>query len=301
MPAPYVGRFAPSPSGPLHAGSLVAALGSWLDARCAGGRWLLRIEDVDSRRCSPQAARRILQQLAECGLHADGAVIWQSRRTAAYAQALQRLRQQRLAYACSCSRADLLRAGACRSPSGELLYPGSCRNGPCRAGGAPLAWRLRLPPAPQCQVRWHCARLGEQFDGVERQVGDFVLRRADGDWAYQLAVVVDDAAQGVTEVVRGEDLAASTARQLLLQRALELPTPGYLHLPLLRDAAGRKLSKSRGDAPFVPGAQALRDAALVLGLHLDPGDVQQVLAQALQQWPRLRADWARRAASRTAG
>ncbi|MDE2121061.1 MAG: tRNA glutamyl-Q(34) synthetase GluQRS [Betaproteobacteria bacterium] len=284
----YVGRFAPSPSGGLHAGSLVAALGSWLDARAQQGVWLVRIEDVDTRRSVPGADALILRQLAECGLHPDAPVWWQSSRSAAYEQALSRLLAQSDAYPCSCSRRDLELAGAVLGPGGERVYPGTCRDAP---RGKPRAWRLRLPPGRGACVSWQCARLGTQVEQVDRTVGDFVLKRADGDWAYQLAVVVDDAAQGVTDVVRGEDLASSTARQILLQRALGLATPRYLHLPLLRDAQGRKLSKSDGDAPLRPGAQALRDAARVLGLEVGGDTVDQVLRQALAQWPERRRQW----------
>ncbi len=293
----YVGRFAPSPSGPLHAGSLVAALGSWLDARAHGGRWLVRIEDVDTRRCVAGADLRILQQLEACGLRADAPPCWQSRRGAAYAQALERLLGSGAAFACSCSRRDLERSGAPLGPGGERVYPGTCRAGP---RGAPRAWRLRLPPGDAACVRWHCDRLGDQRECVDRTVGDFVLRRADGDWAYQLAVVVDDAAQQVSDVVRGEDLAGSTARQILLQRALGLPTPRYLHLPLLLDAQGRKLSKSEHAAGLVPGVQALRDAAAVLGLQPAGATVGEVLASALSQWQGLRGRWKRHSLERPA-
>ena len=283
----YVGRFAPSPSGPLHAGSLVAALGSWLDARCAGGTWLVRIEDVDTRRCVAGADRVILRQLAACGLRPDGVVLHQAARGAVYEQALQRLLERRDAYPCSCSRRDIEAAAAVPGSAGLRVYPGTCRDG---ARGAPRAWRMRLPQGEAARVRWHCARLGPQVQRVDREVGDFVLKRADGDWAYQLAVVVDDSAQGVSDVVRGEDLADSTARQILLQRALGLPTPRYLHLPLLRDATGRKVSKSEGAAALRPGVQALRDAAAILGLRVDAATPQRLLLQALHQWPgRLRA------------
>ena len=283
-----VGRFAPSPSGPLHAGSLVAALGSWLDARAAGGRWLVRIEDVDTQRREPGADRRILQQLEACGLLSDEPVWWQSQRGEAYAQALDKLLRAGTAYPCSCSRRELERSGAPLGPGGERIYPGTCRAGPL---GAARAWRLRLPAGDAACVRWHCARLGGQYECVDRTVGDFVLRRADGDWAYQLAVIVDDAAQQVSDVVRGEDLAGSTARQILLQRALGLPTPRYLHLPLLRDAQGRKLSKSEHAEGLVPGAAALRDAAAALGLQVHGETVGEVLESALRAWPELRARW----------
>ncbi len=224
----YVGRFAPSPTGPLHAGSLVAALASWLDARAHGGRWLVRIEDVDTPRCVPGADRLILQQLTACGLLADEAPRWQSQRTASYQAALDRLVAAGLVYPCGCSRKDIEQAqatrGIARQRGAELPYPGSCR--PERGGlqgKAPRAWRLhtgscvsRWPlvqtdPAQAAidfevcgtPLTWQDRRLGPQRQDVEREVGDFVLRRADGLWAYQLAVVVDDAAQGIIDVVRG--------------------------------------------------------------------------------------------------
>lgn len=284
----YVGRFAPSPSGPLHAGSLVAALGSWLDARSQQGRWLVRIEDVDSGRRVPGADVRILQQLEDCGLRADAPAWRQSQRGPAYAEALERLLREGGAYPCSCSRRELEQTGAPLGPGGERIYPGTCRAG---ARGPVRAWRLRLPAGEAACVRWHCQRLGAQLEQVDRTVGDFVLRRADGDWAYQLAVVIDDAAQQVSDVVRGEDLAGSTARQILLQRALGLPTPRYLHLPLLRDARGRKLSKSDADVPLRGGVQALRGAATELGLHPVGATVAQVLESALREWPALRERW----------
>jgi len=297
----YVGRFAPSPTGPLHAGSLLAALGSWLDARAHGGRWLLRIEDVDTPRCIAGADGEILRQLAALGLIPDAPPVWQSARTSAYAAALQRLAEAGLAYPCACSRRaidDALAAAGHRPlRHGERVYPGTCR--PERgglAGRAPRAWRLHLgrcTPAGAALVDWHDRRLGAQRQDVAQEVGDFVLRRADGLWAYQLAVVVDDAGQGVSDVVRGEDLADNTPRQILLQRALGLPTPRYLHLPLLRDARGDKLGKQTG-APAVavdtPAAAlaALRAAAAALGLA-DPAPgataVADWLGAAVALWP----------------
>lgn len=268
----YVGRFAPSPTGPLHAGSLVAALASWLDARAHGGTWLVRIEDTDTPRCVPGAAEHILAQLAAAGLVPDGAVWWQSARGEAYAQALQQLTQAQLAYPCACSRSDieraLLAAGTPHTPGTEAVYPGTCRAG--LQGREGRATRLRAHELVQAQgpVHWSDRRLGDQAQDVAQAAGDVVLKRADGLWAYQLAVVVDDAAQGVTDVVRGEDLADQTPRQILLQQALGLPRPRYLHTPLVRDASGQKLSKQNG-APGVPlhgMAQALHDAAEVLGL-----------------------------------
>ena len=281
----YVGRFAPSPTGALHAGSLVAALASWLDARAAAGRWLLRIEDVDAPRCVAGADALIVRQLAECGLHADAPPLWQSTRAAAYAQALESLVAAGRVYACGCSRSDVaraLRAQGREARTGvELPYPGTCR-GACSRAEGPRAYRLRLPD--DARVRWVDRRLGERDEDVAASVGDFVLRRADGLWAYQLAVVVDDAAQGVTDVVRGEDLAASTARQQLLQRALGLPVPRYLHVALVHDARGRKLSKSEAAAPLVPGAAALRAACAHLGLTAQGASGAEVLASAVAQW-----------------
>lgn len=287
----YVGRFAPSPTGPLHAGSLVAALASWLDARARGGQWLVRIEDVDTPRCVPGADQLILRQLAECGLHSDAPVEWQSQRDALYQQALARLTEAREAYPCVCSRKDieatLAAQGQARPRNAELVYPGTCRgglHGP-RHSQAP-AWRLRLPD--DACVHWMDRRLGAQQQDVAAQVGDFVLKRADGLFAYQLAVVVDDAAQGVTDVVRGEDLADNTARQILLQRALGLATPRYLHLPLVLGANGEKLSKQNG-AQALDTAQplaALRQAGAVLDLppHAAATTPAAWLALAVHDW-----------------
>jgi glutamyl-Q tRNA(Asp) synthetase len=295
--ASYRGRFAPSPTGPLHAGSLVAALASWLDARAHGGKWLVRIEDVDTPRCVPGADQTILQQLAACGLHPDEPPAWQSQRTALYQQALDTLLAKQLAYPCGCSRKDiekaLQRSGLEKPRHGELVYPGTCRNG--LQGKEGRSWRLRtdisVPNSPVAPVEyaqaatetiansspivhWTDGRLGPQQQNVARAVGDFVLKRADGLFAYQLAVVVDDAAQGITHVVRGEDLTDNTARQILLQRALGLPTPEYLHTPLVLDAMGEKLSKQNGAQPVdtsTPQAarNALVCAARVLGLEWD--------------------------------
>ncbi|WP_295636932.1 tRNA glutamyl-Q(34) synthetase GluQRS [uncultured Methylibium sp.] len=270
----YVGRFAPSPTGPLHAGSLVAALGSWLDARAHGGRWLLRIEDVDTPRCVPGADMEILRQLDALGLRADEPPQWQSRREAPYAAALDRLIAAGRVYPCACTRQDIVLAlaaqGRTRERHAELTYPGTCRpeHGGLR-GRAARTWRLRVDDG--AMLRWTDRRLGAQVQDVAAEVGDFVLRRADGLWAYQLAVVVDDAEQAVTDIVRGEDLADNTPRQILLQRALDLPTPRYLHLPLVRAADGEKLSKQHGAPPLDTDDPqgVLAAAASVLGLVLD--------------------------------
>ena len=263
----YRGRFAPSPTGPLHAGSLVAALASFLDARAHGGAWLVRIEDIDTPRCVAGADALILQQLAACGLVSDEAPLRQSTRGAAYAAALRRLVDRGRAYPCACTRKDIDTAlaarGAVHERDAERVYPGTCRAG--LRGRAPRAWRFAVAAGV---VHWSDRRLGAQQQAVARDVGDFVLKRADGLWAYQLAVVVDDAAQGITDVVRGADLADNTARQVLLQRALELPTPRHLHTPLVLAADGRKLSKQNGAQPLDPSDPlgALRAAGAALGL-----------------------------------
>ncbi len=282
----YVGRFAPSPTGPLHAGSVVAALGSWLDARAHGGRWLLRIEDVDTPRCPPGTDRFILQQLDALGLRPDAAPTWQSQRGAAYQAALDTLVARAQAFPCACTRKQLQEAQGPRERHGELVYPGTCRpeNGGLR-GQAARAWRLRVPEGV---VHWHDRALGAQQQDVAAEVGDFVLRRADGLWAYQLAVVVDDGEQGITHVVRGADLTDNTPRQILLQQALGLPTPAYLHLPLVLAADGQKLSKQTGaDAVDLSDPlAALQAAADVLGLpRLSATPHSAWLSEAVNAWP----------------
>jgi glutamyl-Q tRNA(Asp) synthetase len=234
----YRGRFAPSPTGELHFGSLVAALASWLRARRQGGTWLVRVEDIDPPREVPGSARSILAALEQLDLVADAPPLYQSRRGDAHAAALARLRDAGHAFACWCSRAELEAAGT-------VHRDGRCI-APARDDRAP-AWRLRVP---DLDIAFEDALQGPQRENVRGAVGDFVLKRADGLWSYQLACVVDDAFQGITEVVRGADLLDSTPRQILLQRLLGLPTPAYLHLPLAVDDAGRKLSKST-DAPPV--------------------------------------------------
>lgn len=285
MGATYIGRFAPSPTGPLHAGSLVAALASWLDARAHGGRWLVRIEDVDTRRCVPGAAETILEQLAACGLVPDEKPVWQSRRGDLYQAALDQLIGKGLAYPCACSRKDIEQAlaaqGHPRERHAELVYPGTCRAG--LGGRAARAWRVKTPPGT---VHWHDRRLGPQQQDLATEVGDFILKRADGPWAYQLAVVVDDEQQGVTQVVRGEDLADNTARQTLLQQALGLATPGYLHAPLVLGLNGEKLSKQNGAQPLDASEplRALNAAARVLRLPEQPGPAAQALASWQACW-----------------
>jgi glutamyl-Q tRNA(Asp) synthetase len=275
----------------MHAGSLVAALASWLDARAHHGAWLVRMEDVDTPRCVPGADRQILEQLAACGLVSDEPVVWQSERDARYRAALERLSASGQAYPCACSRKDIeaaLRAqGLARERHQAAVYPGTCRpeRGGLR-GRAPRAWRFQVPD--QAQVHWTDARLGPQTQDVATSVGDFVLKRADGLWAYQLAVVVDDGEQGITHVVRGEDLADNTARQMLLQRALDLPTPRYRHTPLVLASSGEKLSKQTGAQALdlSDPVAALNQAAGVLGLPALPGPVDAQLSR----WTRIVAD-----------
>ena len=270
-----IGRFAPSPTGALHAGSAVAALASWLDARARGGRWLVRIEDVDTPRCSTQAEAQILRQLAELQLHPDAPPVRQSDRAALYGSALQRLVTADRAYPCACTRKEiegtLHATGVLHQRHGERIYPGTCRAG--LHGRPARAWRFHTEARGLRRIEWTDRRLGPQQQDVAREVGDFVLRRADGLWAYQLAVTVDDAEQGITHVVRGEDLADNTARQILLQHALDLPTPVYLHTPLVRAADGQKLSKQNGAAALdtAQPLAALAQAARHLGLPDPPG------------------------------
>ena len=272
-PSPYRGRFAPSPTGPLHAGSLLAAFGSWLLARRAGGSWLVRVEDLDPPREVPGAAEAQLATLAAFGLHADEPVQWQSARHALYQAALDRLLAEGRAFVCHCSRADLAASG------------GIHRRCVARAQRPDPAIRLRVADASV--VAFDDGLAGRVTQDVTTEVGDFVLKRADGPWAYQLAVVVDDAAQGITDVVRGADLLDSTPRQILLQRALGLPTPRYLHLPLVRDERGEKLSKSSAALPVdaADPLPALHRAWQALGQ--DPGalrmahDVETLLEAAV--------------------
>ncbi|WP_242691110.1 tRNA glutamyl-Q(34) synthetase GluQRS [Lysobacter enzymogenes] len=256
--AAYRGRFAPSPTGDLHAGSLLAAFGSWLLARRHGGQWLVRIEDLDPPREVPGAAQRQLDALSAFGLLSDGPVVRQSQRHALYAASLQRLLDADQAFVCHCSRSDLAASGG--------VHRRCVAHGPRVDHAAPQA-AVRLRVADGATVEFDDGVLGRQRQDVAREVGDFVLRRADGHWAYQLAVVVDDADQGISDIVRGADLLDSTPRQILLQRALGLPTPAYAHLPLLLDAHGRKLSKSEAAHPLDPAdpLPALRAAWAALG------------------------------------
>jgi len=277
----YIGRFAPSPTGPLHFGSLVAAVASWLDARAAGGRWLVRIEDLDRPRCVPGAADDILRTLERLGLDWDGEVVYQSKRHSLYGVALQRF--QGRTYWCNCSRREIADSSLGLAMDGAHIYPGTCRTAALRSG---RARRIRVAT----EIRLRDRVQGEHVQDLEHDVGDFVLYRADGMYAYQLAVVVDDAAQGVTDVVRGADLLDSTPRQIYLQQLLGLPTPRYLHVPAAVNDAGEKLSKQTGAGPIAPTWASVSAALDFLG---QPG--AESLEEARRNWdPALIA--ARRAA-----
>jgi glutamyl-Q tRNA(Asp) synthetase len=254
----YLGRFAPSPTGALHFGSLVAALASWLDARAAGGRWQVRIEDLDTPRTQPGAADDILRTLVRLGLAWDGTVAYQSQRLSLYERALEKLGQY--TYWCACTRREIADSSLGLAADGAQIYPGTCRNG-IAAGKQPRALRIKASGLVTFEDRVQ----GRQQHLLERDVGDFVLHRADGQFAYQLAVVVDDAEQGVTDVVRGADLLDSTPRQIYLQRLLGYTQPRYLHIPAAVNAAGEKLSKQTGALPIRDGMDALRHALRFLG------------------------------------
>ena len=254
----YVGRFAPSPTGALHFGSLVAALGSWLDARAAGGRWLVRIEDLDAPRTQPGAADDILRTLVRVGLEWDGTVAYQSQRLPLYQRALEKLAGR--TYRCACTRREIADSSLGLAADGAQIYPGTCRNG-IAPGRQPRAVRIKASGLVSFEDRVQ----GLQQQLLEREVGDFVLQRVDGQVAYQIAVVVDDAEQGVTDVVRGADLLDSTPRQIYLQRLLGYTQPRYLHIPAAVNAAGEKLSKQTGALPIRDGMDALRHALRFLG------------------------------------
>jgi glutamyl-Q tRNA(Asp) synthetase len=266
----YIGRFAPSPSGPLHAGSLVAAVASYLDARAHQGTWLIRIEDIDEARTAPGAAQDIIATLRAFGMESDGAIVWQSQRKELYQAAFDRLDAH--AYPCGCNRREIADSRLGLAADGAALYPGVCRDGV--APGRPArSLRVRVPEPGQDLIVFTDRLNGEMRQQLAAESGDFVLRRADGYWAYQLAVVVDDALQGITDVVRGADLLDSTPRQVYLQHLLGYPTPRYLHVPVLRSAAGEKLSKTTGALSIAPGnpvaaVEALLATAHFLGLPL---------------------------------
>lgn len=317
MIRPYRGRFAPSPTGPLHQGSLISALASYLDARAHDGEWLVRIEDIDGPRTVPGIDDDILETLAAYGMHADAPPIWQHARTDAYQQAFDQLQQSGRVYPCGCTRREiadslismhsLLPADGSHPISSPpltdsphsvdsthstdspypslpthdaheghvrnttLAYPGTCRTG--LHGRAPRAWRLRVPDGDAALIAFDDRWQGRQTQDLSTEVGDFALKRADGLWAYQLAVVVDDAASGITDIVRGQDLLDSTPRQIYLQRCLGVPTPRYLHVPVLNNAVGEKLSKQNGATALPRDAAGIRGglmaAARFLGLDID--------------------------------
>ncbi len=280
----YRGRFAPTPSGPLHFGSLVAALGSYLEARTHGGEWLVRIEDLDPPRVLAGAADSILRTLEAFGFEWDGAVLYQGRRGEAYADAVQRLIRAGLVYACTCSRKQLAE-NARRGVDGPV-YPGTCRGRAIESASA--AQRLRVP---ETRIVFADALQGRIACDPARECGDFVLRRADGVYSYQLAVVVDDAEQGISHVVRGADLLTSTPRQIVVQTCLDLPTPAYLHLPLALDEHGDKLSKQTLATPIEPRAPlpALFAALEFLGVAADRsvGNRAEFWVMAREAWPKV--------------
>jgi glutamyl-Q tRNA(Asp) synthetase len=285
----YRGRFAPSPTGALHIGSLVSALASYLDAKAHGGTWIVRIEDVDGPRTVSGAAQEIRSALELFGMQPDEPPIWQSHRASAYQQAFERLQAAGFVYPCGCTRREiadsLVRA---HERHATLAYPGTCRNG--LHGRAPRAWRLRVPdgsaaPRVSFQDRWQ----GPQTQDLATEVGDFVLKRADGQWAYQLAVVVDDAQARITHVVRGADLLDSTARQIYLQRCLDVPTPSYLHVPVVVNEDGEKLSKQTGAVALdtQKPLMTLNEAAKHLGLEpISATSIDAFHSAATSQWAR---------------
>jgi glutamyl-Q tRNA(Asp) synthetase len=277
----YVGRFAPSPTGPLHFGSLVAAVASWLDARAHAGRWLVRIEDVDVTRTVPGAADQILRALEAFGLAWDGDVVWQSRRTELYEAALERLRSSSLVYRCRCSRKEI--ADSALQGIEGAIYPGTCRDA---AIGADVAAAERLRVESKA-ITFEDRVQGRITQDVARDIGDFVLKRRDALHAYQLAVVVDDAAQSITDVVRGADLLQSTPRQILLQRLLGFPTPRYLHVPVATNSHGEKLSKQTlaPEALAARAPEVLRDALGFLGQARPAGGTPaEILSAAAADW-----------------
>jgi len=284
----YRGRFAPSPTGPLHFGSLVAAAGSYLEARSQGGRWLVRIEDIDTPRVVPGSADDILRTLEQLGMHWDESVMVQSARGDAYRQALERLRADGVLYPCACTRREV--ADSALHGAEGFVYPGTCRNG-LPAGRAPRALRVITEDAP---VSFEDAIQGAMTQNPQRDIGDFVVWRADGLYAYQLAVVVDDAEQGITDVVRGADLLYSTPRQIVLQRLLGLPLPRYAHLPVAVNEHGEKLSKQTlaraidSQQPVREVIRALRFLGQTVTEELTDAEPQELWRWAIAHWDRSR-------------
>lgn len=277
--SPVIGRFAPSPTGPLHFGSLVAAVGSYCLARRAGGQWRVRIEDLDAPRVVPGAADDILRTLEGLGLTWDGTVVWQSQRGAAYEAALARLREEGRLFPCACSRKEILASAPHAGEEGPI-YPGTCRDG-LPPGRSARAWRLRVPDET---LAFTDGISGPIRQNLASEVGDFVLKRADGLYAYQLAVVVDDGDAGVTQVVRGADLLGSTPRQIYLQRCLGLSSPAYFHLPLVLGEDGAKLSKRHGGEGFFATPATTLAAALAFLGHPPPSALRGEAAAALLAW-----------------
>jgi glutamyl-Q tRNA(Asp) synthetase len=280
----YRGRFAPSPTGPLHFGSLVAAVGSYLDAKHHHGIWLVRMEDLDTPRCVASAADSILRTLEAFGLHSDEPVLYQSQRTSAYEEALNKLQADGAVYPCACTRKEISDS-ALHGIEG-LVYPGTCRSG-IPAGREARAWRVRTNHEA---IEFDDALQGHITQHLASDIGDFVVKRADGLFAYQLAVVMDDALQNITHIVRGADLLASTPRQIYLQHLLGLSTPSYMHLPVAVNAAGEKLSKQTLAAP-IDNSQPVATLLRVLDFlqqqapdFLVRGDVRTILEWGIQNW-----------------
>ncbi|MBZ2208417.1 tRNA glutamyl-Q(34) synthetase GluQRS [Massilia soli] len=292
MPSNYTGRFAPSPTGPLHAGSVVAAVASYLDARAHHGRWLVRIEDVDEGRSVPGAAEDILQVLASLGMRSDGDVVWQSARKQLYQAAADSIAAH--TFPCGCNRREIADSRLGIAPDGSAIYPGTCRDG-LAEGRTGRSLRVRVPDAGEQDdtISFTDRFAGTITQHLASESGDFVLKRGDGYWAYQLAVVVDDAEQGVTDIVRGTDLIDSTARQIYLQRLLGVPSPRYLHVPVVRNAQGEKLSKQTGAVAVAAGDEpaalaVLQQAAIYLGLAPVPAaSVSQFWQAAVPAWDAL--------------
>ncbi|KQR90070.1 glutamyl-Q tRNA(Asp) ligase [Burkholderia sp. Leaf177] len=282
----YRGRFAPSPTGPLHFGSLVSSLASFLDARAHRGTWLIRIEDVDGPRTIPGAAEDILHTLHKFGMQSDEPPIWQSQREDAYQRAFHGLLSAGFVFPCGCTRREIADSLAyAHQRHATLAYPGTCRDG--LHGKPPRAWRMRVPDGDAAVIAFEDRWQGKQTQNLATEVGDFVLKRADGEWAYQLAVVTDDADCGITHIVRGADLMDSTARQIYLQQCLGVATPVYLHVPVVENEHGEKLSKQTGATaldttnPLV----ALMQAAKHLGLEPSSiGSLETFFSDATAQW-----------------
>ncbi|MEO8662355.1 MAG: tRNA glutamyl-Q(34) synthetase GluQRS [Bryobacteraceae bacterium] len=276
----YRGRFGPSPTGSLHFGSLVAAVASWVDARAAGGEWLVRMEDIDTPRVRPGAADSILATLERFGLHWDGPVSWQSQRGEAYSEALERLSSAGLLYPCSCTRKEIVDSVTGEAGAAPGRYLGTCATG-LMPGRLARSWRVRVEPGVIC---FHDRAQGTQCQDVDASVGDFILRRADGLFAYQLAVTVDDAVQGITAVVRGADLMEATHRQIHLRRILGLPEPSYLHVPVVTDATGAKLSKHNQAEALSSRASAHLTAALEFLGQQPPVELERAAPANILEW-----------------